>query len=73
MADTKTGHDRKLTESEYASLPPENRAVLEWLRDYMSEPLTEEEKRYWRELNEFVQDHPFTFRGEGDDEEAARS
>ena len=54
MADTKTGNGRGLTESEYASLPPENRAVLAWPAEYMSTPLTNEEKEYWQELREIV-------------------
>lgn len=70
MADVKTDEGRKLPEEEYASLPPENRAVLEWLRGYMSEGLTEEEQRYWEELRQFAEKHPFTFRGEGGSEEA---
>jgi hypothetical protein len=70
MADTKMKSMKSaLTPSEYASLPPENRAVLEWLDDYMSTPLTEEQGEYWREVSEFVEKHPFTFRGEGQDEE----
>ncbi len=64
MGDAKTGSAGQLTESEYARLPPENRAVLEWLREYMSEPLSDEEKAYWREVREFVDGHPFTFRQE---------
>lgn len=65
MGDTKTDERRHgLTESEYAKLPPENRAALEWLREYMATPLTEEDKDYWREFRAFVDAHPFTFRGE---------
>jgi hypothetical protein len=64
MGDTKTDETRHgLTESEYAKLPPENRAALEWLCEYMATPLTDEEKAYWRELSRFVEDHPFTFDG----------
>lgn len=57
MGDTKMDEVRHgLTESEYVKLPPENRAALEWLREYMATPLTDEEKVYWRELAQFVED-----------------
>ena len=71
MASTEIRSRSELTESEYASLPPENRALLEWLSEYMSKPLTDEEKKYWRELGEFVAERPFTFRGESEDADAS--
>ncbi len=63
MADTKT--DNKKTEAEdRGHLSPEKRRLRNWLREYNAEPLSEADREYWREFGEFVESHPFTFRGE---------
>ncbi len=65
MADAKTDRaDARDADEDLSHLPPENRRLLKWLREYMSEPLSDEEKEYWEDVRRFVDEHPFTFRGE---------
>lgn len=73
MADADTDRKGQPAGSKYATLPPENRAVLEWLEEYTSKPLSADADEYWREMGEFVESHPFTFRRECDDETSTGS
>ena len=57
--DEKSGADK----SDRSHLSPENRRMIEWLDDYLSKPLTDEEHERWEERKRFAEAHPLTLRG----------
>jgi len=63
MASTKTEDKNSVDKKDRSHLSPENRRMREWLDDYLSKPLTEEEHERWEERKRFAEEHPFTLRG----------
>ncbi len=64
MADTAARSADGAENDETKRLSPENRRLRDWIREYNAEPLSDEDRDYWRKFREFVEAHPFTFRGE---------
>jgi hypothetical protein len=63
MADTRVDANNSAATSDRSHLSPENRRMREWLDEYLSKPLTEEEHERWEERKRFAEEHPFTLRG----------
>lgn len=60
MADAKVDDRRSTDPEDRSHLSPENRRMLEWLDDYLSKPLTDEEHERWEERKRFAEAHPLT-------------
>ncbi len=63
MADTRADRKEETDSDDRSHLSPENRRMREWLDDYLSRPLTQEEHERWEERKRFAEEHPFTLRG----------
>lgn len=64
MADTAARDANGTDDGGTMRLSPENRRLRDWIREYNAAPLSEDDRDYWRRFREFVEAHPFTFRGE---------